>query len=197
MCRTPRCGAIHKGSLFEYRCLRCAIHAFPDRDFPQKRCYKTKERLVVDKICAMYDFTWRLDKRVEGGCTLLRPDLFCDFGSHTMIVEIDENSHRSYPQTCEIARLNEIAEDLAVECDGHKTYRPIVVLRFNPDAYTDEIGRRVPSCFKLLGNGHLVVADAAVWQARLDALLARIRAHVDTPPQNLLEIEHLFYDHCA
>lgn len=58
-------------------------------------------------------------------CTKKRPDVFFDLNSHVVIVEIDEHQHRSYEDTCECARLNEIVNGI---CG-----RPVIIIRFNPD----------------------------------------------------------------
>ena len=36
---------------------------------------------------------WISDKKVQDVCSKRRPDVFADFGSHILIVEIDENQH--------------------------------------------------------------------------------------------------------
>ncbi len=36
------------------------------------------------------DVTWICDRKIEGGCSRRRPDLFLDMGNHIVIVEVDE-----------------------------------------------------------------------------------------------------------
>jgi hypothetical protein len=36
--------------------------------------------------------TWVADKTIQGGCSLRRPDLLLDMGSHVIIVEVDEQT---------------------------------------------------------------------------------------------------------
>ena len=60
-----------------------------------------------------------------------------DFGSHIIVIEIDENIHSNYNCICENKRLMEISKDL-----GH---RPIVFIRFNPDSYIDKDGKKIKS----------------------------------------------------
>jgi hypothetical protein len=50
------------------------------------------------------------DKVIEGGCSKKRPDLFIDFGSHCLIIEIDENRHTNY--ACEQKRMILLYEDI-------------------------------------------------------------------------------------
>ena len=59
------------------------------------------------------------------GCSKRRPDLYYDLNKHVVIVEIDENQHKSYEEQCECARINEIVNGIGG--------RPIVFIRFNPD----------------------------------------------------------------
>ena len=47
----------------------------------------------------------------------------------TIYVEVDENQHKTYENTCELVRLNDIAV-------SHQFRRPLVVLRYIPDPFT-------------------------------------------------------------
>jgi hypothetical protein len=59
------------------------------------------------------------------GCSKKRPDLFYELATHCVIVEIDENQHKSYDDRCECSRINEIVNGI-----GGK---PVIFIRFNPD----------------------------------------------------------------
>ena len=59
------------------------------------------------------------------GCSKRRPDVYFELNKHCVIVEIDENQHRSYGDSCECARLNEIVNGI-----GGKS---VIIIRFNPD----------------------------------------------------------------
>lgn len=186
ICRTPLCERPHLGPRFHHRCRFCATHAFPHETFASARQHRTKERLVVDAVRAEFPgFDWVHDRRVEDGCTALRPDLLCQFGSHVVIIEVDEHAHARAGTACEWARLNALAEDLR--------FQPLVVLRFNPDAYTDKAGARHRACVRPDARGHLVVAEAEAWRGRLECLLARVRHHAASAPGEMLVVEHLFY----
>ncbi len=78
-----------------------------------------------------------MNRRIEGGCSRRRPDLFFDIGSHIVIVEVDENKHDEYDCTCENKRPMEISQDL--------NHRHIVMIRFNPDWYIDPEKGKIPS----------------------------------------------------
>jgi hypothetical protein len=58
-------------------------------------------------------------------CSKRRPDIFFDLDTHVIIVEIDENQHKSYDEQCECARMNEIVNSLGG--------LPVVFIRYNPD----------------------------------------------------------------
>jgi hypothetical protein len=103
------------------------------------------------------------DKRVD--CHAYRPDFVFDLGSHTIVIEIDENQHRSYDTSCDNKRLMSIFEGLGS--------RPMVMIRFNPDSY----------------EGH-----RGCWTKRLGTLEERIEFWFDNEPDRELSVEHLFFD---
>ena len=59
------------------------------------------------------------------GCSKKRPDIYFELPTHCLIVEIDENQHNTYEDTCECARINEIVNGI-----GGK---PVIIIRYNPD----------------------------------------------------------------
>ena len=59
------------------------------------------------------------------GCSKKRPDIYFELNSHCLIVEIDENQHKTYEDSCECARINEIVNGI-----GGKS---VIIIRFNPD----------------------------------------------------------------
>jgi len=58
-------------------------------------------------------------------CSKKRPDIFFDLKTHIVIVEVDENQHKSYSDSCECARLNVIVNSLGGI--------PVTFIRYNPD----------------------------------------------------------------
>lgn len=58
-----------------------------------------------------------------------RPDIYFKLKNHCVIVEIDENQHKSYKEICECVRLNEIITGIT------KGELPLsfVFIRYNPD----------------------------------------------------------------
>ena len=59
------------------------------------------------------------------GCSKKRPDVYFELNKHCVIVEIDENQHKTYEDVCECARINEIVNGI-----GGKS---VIIIRFNPD----------------------------------------------------------------
>jgi hypothetical protein len=184
LCKTPGCEIIPSNKKYDGYCLRCYVHLFPDK--PNACNYKTKERTVVEKIKEKYpNFDWVADKRVQDGCSRRRPDLLLDMGSHVIIIEVDENKHSTYDCACEHRRLMELSQDLQ--------HRPIIFIRFNPDAYTDINGNRIESCWKINYLGICLIKDANAWKVRINKLLDEIQYWIDNSTEKTIEIVELFY----
>jgi hypothetical protein len=152
------------------------------------RNYKTKEKCVVDSITTHFkDFSWIADKTIADGCSRRRPDLLLDLGSHIIIVEVDEHKHSAYDCSCENKRLMELSQDV-----GH---RPIVFIRFNPDAYTDTDGSKVTTCWKPNKHGVLTVPKVKEkeWNHRVDTLKEQIEYWTQNKTEKIVEIIELFY----
>ncbi|GAQ85112.1 hypothetical protein KFL_002190640 [Klebsormidium nitens] len=124
------------------------------------------------------------DKRLQGGCSARKPDIFVDVYTHTVLCENDEDQHRNY--ACENKRSMELFQDAG--------NRPQVQLRFNPDGFTSEDGVKHPACFKYNTFGVPVIRDRVVWAARMDAFLERLTYHLTHVPDRDITIEHMFYD---
>jgi hypothetical protein len=58
-------------------------------------------------------------------CSKRRPDVYYELTKHCVIVEIDENQHKSYQDGCECSRINEIVNGI-----GGKS---VIFIRYNPD----------------------------------------------------------------
>jgi hypothetical protein len=166
----------------------CFVNNPENSNNPLMRNYKTKEKEVVDRIKVTFsDFTWITDKKIENGCSMRRPDLLLDMGSHVIIVEIDENRHSEYDCSCENKRLMELSKDLQ--------HRPIVFIRFNPDSYIDEEGTKVRSCWKLNKSGvmSIVKTKEKEWIERIEILKEQIHYWIKNPTEKTVEIIQLYY----
>ena len=134
-CKTLMCDT-QVNSKYKGFCSRCFFFMYPD--IPLTRNYKTKENTVTKVILNDFpNFDWILDKIVKNGCSKKRPDMYCDFGSHILIIEIDENQHANY--SCENKRIMELSKDF--------NHRPIIFIRMNPDSYIDKNNKKIQSCF--------------------------------------------------
>ena len=185
LCKSEWCETVVTYTKYDGYCVRCCIYLFPDIDV--SRNYKTKENMVVFEIKKLFpDYTWICDKKVSDGCSKRRPDMFLDLGSHIIIVEVDENQHTNYDCSCENKRLMEISQDV-----GH---RPIVFIRFNPDAYLDtSTGEIVKSCWKVNKKGVIQIEKPEEWATRIRILKEQIHYWTENLGDKTVEVVELFY----
>jgi len=163
---------------YQGHCAQCFSHVFPDS--PKIRMFKTKERAVKDFLVSKWpDSIITHDKAVD--CFKFRPDFVIELGSHTIVVEVDEFQHERYDTSCENKRLMSIFQGLGS--------RPMVMIRFNPDAYVDETGKKVRGCWQ--GSG--LVKKGAEWERRLKELERTVKKWWGTVPEKEVAIEYLFY----
>ena len=182
-CQENGCNTQVSNDQYHGYCLTCFIFHFPNEKISKN--YRIKEKLVVDYIKEQFnEYTWIFDKVIQGGCSKKRPDAFLDMGSHVIIIEIDENAHDDYQVICENRRIMELSLDL--------NSRPIVFIRFNPDAYTRN-GKKVPSSFKLNSSGKVVIHDNKEWDNRLSKLKDTLIHWINSEITKTIEIEYLFY----
>ena len=185
LCKSTWCSTFpsHK---YDGYCLQCTINLFPEKKVA--RNYKTKETEVVSRVKSNFpDVTWITDKTIADGCSKRRPDMLLDMGSHVVILEIDENRHQYYTCSCESNRIMEISQDLG--------NRPLVVIRFNPDAYTGVDGVKTPSCWRANKNGLMVLVKTGLreWDDRMRGLFSQVDYWQTVVPAKDLEVIELFY----
>jgi Holliday junction resolvasome RuvABC endonuclease subunit len=74
-------------------------------------------------------------------------------------------------------------------------HRPIVFIRFNPDAYTNKDGIVVKSCWKMnkLDVMQIMKTKEKEWEERIEALKQQIQYWIDNPTVKTVEIIELFY----
>lgn len=172
------CCAVRARKDYEGNCAQCFSHMFPDS--PKIRMFKTKERAVKDFLVSKWPESIIIhDKAVD--CFKFRPDFVIELGSHTVIVEVDEFQHERYDTSCENKRLMSIFQGLGS--------RPMVMIRFNPDSYVDETGKKVQGCWH--GTGLVKKGDG--WNRRLKELEKTITKWWNAVPEKEVTVEHLFY----
>jgi hypothetical protein len=186
-CKTHLCETTANPHYDNY-CLRCYTHIYPDKQ--NRKNYKTKEQTVIDYVkTAFSDLTIVTDKINPDGCSKKRPDVLIDLGYQLIIIEVDENQHKNYDNTCENKRIMEISQD--------NQHRPIIFIRFNPDKYIVN-GISIKSCWKLSKQGILILdkRKQPEWENRLSQLKEQIEFWIN--PTNvsnkIIHIIHLFYD---
>lgn len=156
--RCVTCGLFQVKKAGEY----CSI-CNPNKDSFQKR----KEMEVVNFLRAHeYEFTHNLS--VGDVCSSFRPDILIDCGTHHVVVEIDEDQHSQYEDTCEVVRMMAIYQTI-----GMRT----VFIRYNPDKY------RI--------NGHEKQVSSEV---RLDYLKTKLDKAIKEIPKKELTVYKMFYD---
>jgi len=166
-------------------CLRCFINKFPLVDVSKN--YRSKELHVVDFIKAKFpEFDIITNKKIPDGCSLKRPDIMFDMGSHVVVIEVDEDQHNGY--SCENKRMMLLMEDAGT--------RPMVFIRFNPDKYTDNTGNKIDGCWEHNHLGVSCVKQSALgqWQKRLDLLVKTFEQFIEEEPTMEFTLLHLFYD---
>jgi hypothetical protein len=151
----------------------------PDVKIPRQ--FKLKEHYVMDALKEHYKdtLTMTFDKTIEGGCSKHRPDLFIDFGTHCVIIEVDENQHTAYE--CEQKRMIALYEDIG--------FRKVVFIRFNPDAYKDNKSYKSPFGYTPTG---MISIDKEEMGRRMGILIEKID-EIRTEPVEPFTIHYLCY----
>lgn len=120
-----------KHLLYQKRiCKYCDIRE--ESDYICKECQRNGRRKEwsivrhikrsIDKIPFLHDSSSMFE-----GCSKRRPDIFFELPRHYVIIEIDENQHKSYDDSCECSRINEIINALATD-------KAVTFIRYNPDS---------------------------------------------------------------
>jgi hypothetical protein len=165
-------------------CTGCLRYSFPDSISAVRYC--TKEKFLMSKLQELFPgYTFVLDKRVEGGCSKRRPDCLIDTFTKTIIIECDEGQHKTYDTTCELARINELYTDLGD--------RPMIMIRFNPDGYVDELDKKHPTCINISRDGK--AGPGANFVKRFQVLVDTLKKVLDEEvPNDQLTIINLWFD---
>ena len=174
------CNSTQMNRKYKPNCSRCHFYLNPDD--PRIRNYKTKEDAYMYALLEKFS-QFKLDKTIDGGCSKRRPDGFLDLLTHVIIIEIDENEHKSYDDTCNNRRTMELSQDV--------DHRPIVFIRLNPDSYTLD-GKRMKGSFSLTKTGELKVVKKE-FNKRLNSLIESVETHMNTKPEKTISVEYLYF----
>lgn len=168
---------VNPKSKFKPYCFRCYCVLNPDIEIPRK--FMIKEHHLRDMLRQEFkNLKLIFNTKVDGGCSLRRPDVRLELLTHTIIIECDEEQHKN--TDCENKRTMELFQDLG--------NRPLVMLRFNPDKNNKNEG-----CFKVTTAGSLSL-NKKEWKLRTDLLSEKIRFYIKNIPEKELTTEYLFYD---
>jgi len=152
-CAVEGCETIPSYGLEGGPATHCGPHALPDmRDVVHRKCascglfivneaphlcsyctpntskhQKTREMKIKALLEATTDLNDPIhDKPVGGDCGKYRPDFRYNALTHSVVVEVDEDQHRSYDPECERIRIINIVQAVGMRC---------VFVRYNPDAF--------------------------------------------------------------
>ncbi|KAI3432559.1 hypothetical protein D9Q98_004108 [Chlorella vulgaris] len=153
--------------IFVSRKMWCATH---DVEAVHQRRQRVRENQVA-AFLSNSGFQWsKWNKQLgEPACGRYRPDFVYSLDTHVVIVEVDEDQHSTYDQSCERKRMLDIFSSFGGT--------PVTFLRYNPDIF--QIGGATVRRTK---------------QIRLQTLARRLQAALNTVPTNVLTIEYLFYN---
>lgn len=168
-------------------CLLCCVQFHPE--ITVSRNYKTKERAVADHIKTCFpEVSWACDTRPLDACSYRRPDMLLDMGSHVIIIEVDENQHKSYDSSCDNKRLMEISKDIQ--------HRPLILIRFNPDSYIDASNNKIASCWTYGKSGVMRIKHAYhdAWVKRLASLRSTVQYWISNIATKTIHIIQLYFD---
>ena len=179
--RCELCNLIQVNPKYKPHCASCHFYLNPDD--PRIINYKTKEQAYMNKLLELYP-DLQLDKIINGGCSKRRPDGFLDLLTHVLIIEIDENEHKSYDNECNNKRIMELSQDV--------NHRPIVFIRLNPDGYTLN-GKRMKGSFSVTKKTGELKMNKLEFNKRLDSLIECIEKNINNIPIKTINIEYLYF----
>ncbi len=128
------CCTHKKDNMFDYRskkCLSCNLYNVRREPFlcsycnPNNKSFKTQEMNIVNYL-KDNNINFIHNKSVGFACGNYRPDILIDCNTHFIVIEIDEDQHKQYEQSCEFIRMNNIYLSLGL---------PTIFIRFNPDNF--------------------------------------------------------------
>jgi len=121
------------------------------------------------------------DPHTRTQCTRSRVDFRLDFTYFQVIIEVDENQHKSYGEACELTRLLQVAN----AAGGI----PLAIFRINPDKY------RQNGCTKNTPLHERLVYMKERILLRVAKIMRRIRhSSSKTLVLPILYVEYLFFD---
>jgi EsV-1-7 cysteine-rich motif len=154
-----------------------------ERDRVLKKQVKKHEEFINKLLDEEIDIKPILkDQSPDRQCTLKRPDRVYHMGSHVVIIEIDEDQHKSYKCTAfgdskegkikaEKIRMYEISQSFP-------EFPPCIWIRYNPDNFKDKDGKSVK----------------VITSKRHDILVKWVKRCLRDDKTNGVKVKYLFYD---
>jgi hypothetical protein len=119
--------------IIEYKkCRGCNIFSTQKKPFlcsycnPDKTSRRKTKELKLKTFLEENNYKFDYNKRcnIDNSCQTYYPDFVIDCNTFFLIIECDEDAHKTYPIQCEKIRENNICYALGLPC---------VFIRFNPD----------------------------------------------------------------
>ncbi len=186
------CEFIQANPKYDKYCSRCYFHEHPD----DKRVinYKIKELEFTKRLKEEYPNAI-LDKTIKGGNSKRRPDFLLELDGYYIIVEIDENQHVKYDETCENRRIVGLYIDVNHEnIDGDNIDDiKLVIIRLNPDKYVTN-GVITKGCFEKRKDRNELITRKNEFAIRFETLKSVVGGHVSKQPAKAITLINLFMD---
>ncbi len=167
-------------------CFTCWRDTFDDNDALRKR-FLRKEQIIVKSLTdheKLKNVSFVCDKAVGGsnGCRR-RPDILIRRQTHNVIIEIDELQHNRVSYNDDDQRIIEILYALK--------HVPLIVIRFNPDAYECET-KKYKGLFAGKGED-IKIYRATQYNESIAELTEAIISAINANPTEQLSIQYLRY----
>ena len=143
--------------------------------------------LKIDKLSLAINTLNQIDNLNKNNLNKKEINNLIEINNQVIIIETDENQHENYDCSCEHKRLMELSRDL--------NYRPIIMIKFNPDGYIKN-GKKITSCWetdKQNGLCRIKKSKHVEWQDRLTILKETVNYWIANKTDKILEIIELFY----
>ena len=168
-------------------CAYCFTNLFPDDVRVKMTRIKSREILVECFLEEEFGGFRHDTPIIYGGCDCLsrrRIDHRKLINATMLAIETDEGQHKSYDDEDETNRY----DDLYMHHSGK-----FIFIRFNPDSYRDQTGKRHPGFFdnSMKQNTTEVERRLSILKDKIDEITRRIEQDENT---ELVEIHKLFYD---
>jgi hypothetical protein len=125
----------NENNLIEKKCTKCGLIMVLNQEgscqycgeFTHKKIHLAKQTAIKNFFDANGIIYSSYDKVYDRDCGLERPDFVFDYKEFVIIVEVDENQHKSYLEECECSRMVNIYNSFG----GAR----VMFIRYNPDKY--------------------------------------------------------------